>query len=90
MKRYRDFNAVHHDPRRAEIAAYPVLDEALDSAFFYFEYIQHELRKLGEELQPRDIRSYARDFEAKCLKVARIALDSTKDIPETVGPMRLG
>jgi hypothetical protein len=30
------------------------------------------------------------DFEAECLKVARIALASTKDIPETVGPMRAG
>jgi hypothetical protein len=90
MKKYRDFNAAHHDPRRAEIPAYPELDKALDSAFFYCEYIQHELRKLGQELLPTDIRSYARDFEAKCLKVARIALDSTKDISETVGPMRPG
>src|SRR5262245_44399335 len=39
MKRYRDFNAAHHDPRRAEIANFPVLETALLSAFFYFEYV---------------------------------------------------
>ena len=90
MKKYRDFTAAHHDPRRAEIATYPELDKALGSAFFYFEYIQQELRKLGEDLPPADVRMYATAFEAKCLEVARIALDSTKNIPETVGPMRLG
>jgi hypothetical protein len=90
MKKYRDFTAAHHDPRRAEIATYPVLDKALDSAFFYFEYIQHEMQKLGVGLQPADVRRYAADFEAKCLEVARIALESTRDIPETVGPMRSG
>jgi hypothetical protein len=90
MKKYRDFNAAHHDPRRAEIATYPVLDKALDSAFFYFEYVQQEMQKQGTSLPPANIRTYATDFEAECLKVARIALDSTKDIPETVGPMRVG
>jgi hypothetical protein len=90
MKKYRDFTAAHHDPRRAEIATYPVLDKALDSAFFYFEYIQQEMRKLGAGLQPTDMRKYATAFEANCLEVARIALESTKDIPETVGPMRPG
>jgi hypothetical protein len=35
-------------------------------------------------------RAHARDFEAKCLEVARIAMDATKAIPETVGPMRVG
>jgi len=88
MKRYRDFNAAHHDPRRREIATYPMLDKALDSAFFYFEYIQQEMQKRGTDLPPSNIRTYATDFEAKCLQVARIALASTKDIPETVGPMR--
>jgi hypothetical protein len=90
IKKYRDFTAAHHDPRRAEIANYPVLDKALDSAFFYFEYIQHEMRKLGRDLQPADVRMYATAFEAKCLEVARIALGSTKDISETVGPMSPG
>jgi hypothetical protein len=90
MKKYRDFTAAHHDPRRAEIANYPVLDKALDSAFFYFEYIQHEMRKLGEDLQPADVRMYATAFEANCLEIARIALDATKDVAETVGPMRPG
>src|SRR6266446_930020 len=42
------------------------------------------LRKLGEDLPPADVRMYATAFEAKCLEVARIALDSTKNIPETV------
>ncbi len=90
MKKYRDFNAAHHDPRRAEIPTYPVLDKALGSALFYFEYVQQEMQKLGADLQPANIRTYATDFEAKCLEVARIALASTKDIPETVGPMRPG
>jgi hypothetical protein len=90
MKRYRDFNAAHHDPRRAEIPTYPVLDTALRSAFFYFEHVRQEMEKLGMDLPPANIRAYATDFEAKCIEVARIAMASTKDIPETVGPMRSG
>jgi hypothetical protein len=86
MKKYRDLTAAHYDPRRAEIATYPVLDKALDSALFYFEYIQHEMRKLGENLQPVDVRMYAKDFETECLTVAKIALGSTKHISETSGP----
>jgi len=89
MKRHRDYNAARHDPRREEITTYPVLDKALESAFFYFEYVQQEIGRRGWSLLPADIRAYARDFEAECLGVARIALASTKDIPEAVGPMRL-
>jgi len=89
MKRHRDYNAARHDPRREEITTYPVLDKALESAFFYFEYVQQEIGRRGWSLPPADIRAYARDFEAECLGVARIALASTKDIPEAVGPMRL-
>jgi hypothetical protein len=90
MKRYRDFNVAHHDARRIEIPHYPVLETALNSAFFYFEYVQNEMEKLGKALQPPNIRAHASEFEAKCLEVARIALRSTKGISETVGPMRPG
>ena len=85
MKRYRDFSVAHHDPQRAEIANYPVLDTALESALFYFEYVQREMQKFGITLQPANIQTYETDYRAKYLKVARIALDQRRICQRTSG-----
>jgi hypothetical protein len=86
LQRYRNYHVAHHDQRRMDIPTYPTLDMALNSAFFYYDFIRMELRKFGIQRQPEDVRQYAIDFEAKCFEVAKVALAATHDIKGTVGP----
>jgi hypothetical protein len=63
MKRYRDQSVAHHDIRSFEIKNYPRFDLALEAAYFYYEFIVDELRKMGIQQQPSDLREYS---EAYC------------------------
>jgi hypothetical protein len=84
MKRYRNMFVAHHDDRRRAIANYPLLDSALASGCFYYDYIREELGKLGLDQEPSDIRRYARDFENQCAEVAAAAMAATREIEEKV------
>lgn len=84
MKRYRDFNVAHHDPKREEISHFPLLDPALNGAIYYFEYVRRELEKLGVNQQPSNVRRYVELFEEQCAEVAKAATAATREIPETV------
>jgi hypothetical protein len=78
MKRYRDQTVAHHDPRRFEIKNYPKFDLALESAYFYYEFIVGELHKMGIEQQPNDLRDYSRAFAAQCRDIANAAMKATE------------
>ena len=77
MKRYRDLSVAHHDPRRVAIKNYPTFDLALESAYFYYDFVISELGKHGIDQQPKDLRVYARDFGAQCNDIAKAAIEAT-------------
>jgi hypothetical protein len=78
MKRYRDQSVAHHDIRRSEIKNYPKFDLALESSYFYYEFIVGELRKMGIEQQPSDLREYSKLFAAQCRDIAIAAMKATE------------
>jgi hypothetical protein len=78
MKLYRDKSVAHHDLRRSEITNYPKFDLALKSAYFYYEFIVAELRKLGIEQQPNDLRECSLAFSDQCREVASAAVRAAK------------
>jgi hypothetical protein len=77
MKRYRDQVVAHHDQRRVEIKNYPTFDLALESAYFYYDFLVSELRNNGIDQQPHDLRAYSTDFAAQCRDIAAIAMAAT-------------
>jgi hypothetical protein len=77
MKRYRDQVAAHHDQRRVEIRNHPIFDLALESAYFYYDFSVSELRKLGVNQEPKDLRAYCNEFAAQCRDVAVAATNAT-------------
>jgi hypothetical protein len=83
MKRYRDKVAVHSS-HSAEITDYPTFDVALESAFFYYNYLIKRLGILGFDRKPNDLCSYARDFAAQAKKAAQAALKATANMREKV------
>ena len=84
MKRYRDQSVAHHDIRRSEIKNYPKFDLALESAYFYYEFIVDQLRNMGTDLKPSDLREYSKSFAAQCREIAQAAMNATEQFKETV------
>jgi hypothetical protein len=84
MKRYRDQSVAHYDLRRLEIPNYPKFDLALESAYFYYDFSVAELRKLGIEQRPDDLREYSKAFAAQCRDIARAAMNATDKFKESV------
>jgi hypothetical protein len=84
MKRYRDQAVAHHDQRKVEIKNYPKFDLALESAYFYYDLVVSELRKIGIDQQPKDLRAYGDEFAAQCRDIAAAAMAATKSFDERV------
>ena len=84
MKDYRDKSVAHHDLRRPDITNYPKFDLALESAYFYYDFNVAELRKLGIEQRPNDLREYSIAFSDQCRDVASAAMKATEIIKERV------
>jgi hypothetical protein len=83
MKAYRNNHVAHHiDKDRSE--NYPRLDLALESSYFYYDYLIKELRKLGNCSYPDDLRVYCADFSAQAKVIAEVAIHSTRSMKETV------
>ena len=82
MKRYRDQSVAHQDIRRSEIKNYPKFDLALESAYFYHEFIVDQLRKIGTDLKPSDLREYSKSFSVQCREIARAAMNATDKFEE--------
>jgi hypothetical protein len=85
MKRYRDQSVAHHDPRRVEIKNYPSFDLALESAYFYYDFVIKELSKSGVNQHPKDLKAYGEAFAAQCHDIAKAAADATSSFQERVG-----
>jgi hypothetical protein len=84
MKRYRDLNVAHHDVRRVEIKNYPTFELALESAYYYYDFVVSELRKQGVDQHPSDLRAYSKDFAAQCHDTAPAAIYATASFKERV------
>jgi hypothetical protein len=85
IKRYRDQSVAHHDHRRVEIRSYPSFDLALQSAYFYYDFLISELRKMGVDQHPKDLQSYGEAFAAECHDIGKAAFDATNSFRERVG-----
>jgi hypothetical protein len=70
------------DWKNRDVKTYPRLD--LESAYFYYDYANRELKKIGDLGYPNDIRAYCDRFSALATKVGATALAATADIKETV------
>jgi hypothetical protein len=84
MKKYRDMEVAHRDPRRREILKYPTFGVALESAYFYYDFVRGELDKRGVKQDQKSIRQYAASFASQSKKIAAAAMEATKSISETV------
>jgi hypothetical protein len=84
MKRYRDLSVAHHDPRKVEVKTYPTFDLALESSYFYYDFVVSELRKHGIDHQPNDLKAYSKDYAAQCHDIATAAIDATMSFKERV------
>jgi hypothetical protein len=80
LKRYRDQVVAHHDQRRVGIKNYPTFDLALESAYFYYDFVVAELRKSGIDQQPKDLREYDAEFAAQCRDIAATAMGATRSL----------
>ena len=83
-KRYRDQQVAHHDFRNQDIKNYPVLEPALQSAYFYYAYVLRVLRQQGVTHYPDDIADYCARFEKQSGAIPATAMETTKDIKEVV------
>jgi hypothetical protein len=71
MKRYRDQAIARFDNLREEIPTHPIFDVALQSAYFYFETVIVELKKIGvENVLTKDLQNYGDEFATNCLTIA--------------------
>ncbi len=86
MKYYRDNFVAHAGRAKIEVSydQFPCLDIALESTFFYFQYLIGRLGDLGIEKKPDDLRSYAKEFEGLANKAAYAAIKATDSMRETV------
>jgi hypothetical protein len=84
MKRYRDQSVAHHDLRRFEIKNYPKFDLALEAAYFYYAFVVDQLRKMGIDQQPSDLREYSKAFAAQSRDIAIAAMKATDTFREKV------
>jgi hypothetical protein len=85
MKRYRDMSVAHHDARGIELLKnYPTFDLALESAYFYYDFVVSELLKQGINQQPKDLRAYCKNFAVQSRDIATAAIDATKSFKERV------
>lgn len=83
MKAYRD-NLVAHHINGHNVAEYPDLTPALESAAYHYKYILPRIRELDKTPYPDDLLTYQIDFHKLALEVAAAALNATKNIPESV------
>ena len=84
MKRYRDQSVAHYEIRRSEIKNYPKFDLALESAYFYYESAIGQLRNMGTDVKPSDLREYSKSFAIQCREIARAAMNTTDKLEEKV------
>jgi hypothetical protein len=84
VKKYRDQAVAHHNERRREIKRFPSFDLALESTYFYYDYLHAELGRIGVHEHPPDIREYSKAFAAQCRDIAEAAALATKPYREQV------
>ena len=83
MKGYRN-EYIAHDLDEKKIDDFPTLGLALESCYFYYDYLYNELIKTGETNYPEDIRKYCERFSVQARVVAEKALEETSRINEVV------
>lgn len=81
LKTYRDTRIAHHIEELSP-QNYPQLDLALQSSYFYYDYLIKRLRSLGNQSFPDDLHIYCDDFTAQATTIAEIAIQATRGIKE--------
>ena len=81
LKAYRDTQVAHY---REEVKHHPVLNLALKSSYFYYDYLLKRLRQMGETRFPDDLEEYGGRFYDQSVNIASMALASTTQIKERV------
>jgi hypothetical protein len=86
MKKYRDNWAAHDNAKKRKIVLnFPTLEIAIESSYFYYNYVVGELMRLHQiEQRPPDLRSYCVAFTQQTKEVAQTALAATANIRERV------
>ena len=83
MIAYRN-DFIAHDRDNLDLKTYPELDIALESSYYYYNYLIKKLRELGDHQYPNDLREYCNQFSKQAQSIAQIAVASTLDIDESV------
>jgi hypothetical protein len=84
MKLYRDTHVAHSDFRKPDVIAYPKLELALQSGYFYYDHLLRALQEDGAHKYPTDIREYGRRFIEQSKMIAERAVAATRDLEEQV------
>ena len=85
IKKFRDTNVAHWDYRQRDVTHYPVLETALRATYYYYKYLNCELRYEGFVDSPNDISEYSDKFSKQTTEVAECALQATSAMEEKVG-----
>ncbi len=83
MKDYRDTQVAHHQ-YNPNITHYPNLNIALESSFYYYNWLISKLRSLAISSFPDDLKDYYSRFVDQALNFADVSFQATKDIKERV------
>lgn len=83
MKRYRDEHVAHHSSSPT-VTEYPILDLALKSCYFYYDYLIKIARSAGETKFPDNLEDYCRRFERLSTDIAEAAISATTGFQELV------
>ena len=83
MKGYRDSKVAHHWDLET-VDSYPELTLALESSYFYYEYLIKELRRNGDTRFPDDICAYCGRYIEQAKDIAGAALAATACFVESV------
>jgi len=83
MKDYRDIQVAHHQ-YNPNVTHYPNLNIALESSFYYYNWLISKLRSLGIHSFPDDLKDYYSRFVDQALNFADVSFQATKDIKERV------
>jgi hypothetical protein len=85
LKGYRDSSVAHHevDPERTK---YPLLDTALDSTCYLYDFLVEELRIASDPVYflPRYLKVYYQQILAQAEKLAKVAYEASRNVEERV------
>lgn len=85
-KQVRDYrnNLITHHQKTPKVTQYPPLDNALEAAFFYYEWLVKKLDELGIIQEPENLKDYYFSCLEQSMRFSERAFKATKEIEEKV------